>query len=214
MSPTVFDSLRNASLALGAGAIMGLVTPAWMTPPRAPLPTFRTLPADSQLGGELPDYSRKSEAPEAAETRTTHFAVTFWHIHTRQLLPVAVEDPPTETDIARFLRCRVTGDQTPMSPAPFETAIALAQHFERRRVHVVSGFRSPKFNEQLRKKAHQVARSSYHMSGHALDFRIPGVPTAALANLLDETHDGGVGRYRQSGFVHVDDGPRRRWRGR
>ena len=80
-------------------------------------------------------------------------------------------------------------------------------------MHVISGYRSPKFNAHLRKKGHEVAESSYHMTGAALDFRIPGVATPGLTSELEHTHDGGVGRYSHSNFVHLDTGPRRRWRG-
>jgi uncharacterized protein YcbK (DUF882 family) len=30
---------------------------------------------------------------------------------------------------------------------------------------------------------------------------------------LEREHEGGVGRYRDDAFVHLDAGPRRRWRG-
>ena len=131
-----------------------------------------------------------------------------------ELLPVTTDALPEEATLARFLRCRVSGQQTPMSREPFVIAAALARREGRQRVHVVSGSRSPKFNAHLRKKGREVAPASYHMLGGALDFRIPGVPTRRLASYLEETHEGGVGRYHHSNFVHVDVGPRRRWRGR
>lgn len=199
--------------ALGAGAITGLTLPVALLPDAAPEPRFAETPPDSQPADELPDYSRKHERTSPDAPTTQRFDVTFWNIHTRQVLPVATDAPPSPAALSRFLRCRVTGAETPMSATPFAIATTLARAEGQRRVHVVSGYRSPKLNAHLRKKGREVADSSYHMRGSALDFRIPGVPTRRLTTHLEETHDGGVGRYPESNFVHVDDGPRRRWRG-
>jgi uncharacterized protein YcbK (DUF882 family) len=79
---------------------------------------------------------------------------------------------------------------------------------------VVSGYRSPKFNEALRKKGRQVASRSHHTLGEALDFRLPDVEAEALAAAAEEIHVGGLGTYASSGFVHVDVGRDRRWGGR
>ncbi len=101
-----------------------------------------------------------------------------------------------------------------MADAPAGVAISMAERFESDRVEVISGYRSEKFNEHLRKKGRGVAQRSHHMVGEALDFRIPGVPAADLATAVAEVHAGGIGTYRQSDFVHVDVGRNRRWRGR
>lgn len=214
MSNTVLDQLANIVAALGAGAVTGLVLPLALARPVEPPPRLAETPADSQLVDTLPDYSRKVRRPLTHAPRVERFDVTFWHIHTRQILPVATTAAPSSAVLARFLRCRVTGAEGPMSVEPFAVATTLARRAGRHRVHVISGYRSPKFNAHLRKKGHEVAESSYHMSGAALDFRIPGVSTPEMTRELEAQHDGGVGRYRQSNFVHVDTGPRRRWRGR
>jgi uncharacterized protein YcbK (DUF882 family) len=73
--------------------------------------------------------------------------------------------------------------------------------------------RSDKLNEHLRKKGHHVARRSQHVLGHAVDFRLVGVPVQSVLLHLRGSHNGGVGFYPQSGFIHVDGGPRRRWSG-
>ena len=93
-------------------------------------------------------------------------------------------------------------------------AIALADRFGSERIEVVSGYRSPKLNESLRKKGHQVASESQHTHGAALDFRVVGVPAEALAQAAGELHVGGIGTYRESDFVHLDTGRPRRWSGR
>jgi len=101
-----------------------------------------------------------------------------------------------------------------MSRTPYEVALRMAERFDERRIEIISGYRSEKFNEHLRKKGRQVAARSHHIKGEALDFRIPGVGAAELARAVAEIHRGGIGTYRQSGFVHVDVGRDRRWRGR
>jgi uncharacterized protein YcbK (DUF882 family) len=65
----------------------------------------------------------------------------------------------------------------------------------------------------LRKKGHQVARSSQHVEGHAVDFRIRGVKTKVLRNFVTSLRLGGVGYYPNSQFVHCDTGKIRHWTG-
>ncbi len=160
-----------------------------------------------------PDTSRKHAAPsEAADaTRaTTTFDVTFLHVHTRELLPVVGDVRAAR--LSRFLRCRATGAERPMATRPFTIARLMATRFGAHRIDVLSGYRSDKFNETLRKKGHQVAAHSRHVRGEALDFRLDGVEPRDLARAVGQIHEGGVGIY-ESGFVHVDVGPARRWRG-
>ena len=89
----------------------------------------------------------------------------------------------------------------------------VAGKFSARRIEVVSGYRSPKYNLMLRKKGHQVARNSQHMEGHAVDFRIRGVQTPKMLHFVRSLRLGGVGFYPHSQFVHSDTGPIRYWTG-
>ncbi len=91
--------------------------------------------------------------------------------------------------------------------------IEAAHHFQSRRIEIISGFRAPKYNLMLRKKGHQVARSSHHTKGEAVDFRIPGIPISRLRRWATRLKLGGVGYYATSRFVHVDVGRVRTWRG-
>ena len=206
--------LTRLVLAAGAGASLGLcaVAPGPAASPRAPASIPADEPPLSPALRGVPDITRKSERPNGEATETRTYDVTFWHVHTRELLPYRLDEAPPP--LAHFLRCRATGDERAMSAQPFRWAAELAVEHGRRRVVVVSGLRSPKFNEYLRKHGHEVARSSYHPRGEALDFRIPGVSVRELIDELDDTHPGGLGQYRESRFIHLDTGPRRRWRGR
>jgi len=78
---------------------------------------------------------------------------------------------------------------------------------------LLSGYRSPETNAMLRKKSRGVARRSYHMMGEAADVRLPGFKLRAMHAKAVQLNAGGVGYYPRSGFLHVDVGPVRAWRG-
>jgi len=69
---------------------------------------------------------------------------------------------------------------------------------------VISGFRYERGG---------VSRPSLHAQGRAVDVRLAGVDSARLADSAVRLRRGGVGYYRQSGFVHLDTGAFRAWRG-
>ncbi|HVV83808.1 MAG TPA: DUF882 domain-containing protein [Kofleriaceae bacterium] len=125
--------------------------------------------------------------------------------------PRAPLPPPAEVD--RFLRCHFTNQTTDMRQELVAALRDAATHFAARRVDIVSGYRSPKYNLMLRKKGHEVAKDSQHTLGHAVDFRIPGVDVRALDSWALARRMGGVGLYLESQFVHMDVGPIRRWNG-
>ncbi len=79
------------------------------------------------------------------------------------------------------------------------------------RLHIISGYRSPETNANLRKKNKYVVKNSLHMKGEAADIRIPGYDTRWLRNVCMKLKTGGVGYYRKSDFVHVDIGLVRYW---
>lgn len=80
--------------------------------------------------------------------------------------------------------------------------------------HIISGYRSPKTNEMLRKTGGGgVAKKSFHTLGQAVDIRLPGRQLADLHAAALKLHAGGVGYYPSSDFVHIDTGPVRQWRG-
>lgn len=79
-------------------------------------------------------------------------------------------------------------------------------------IHVVSAYRSKKYNDMLRKRMRRrVAKNSFHLYGKAVDIRIPGVATKVLRRTALELELGGVGYYPRAGFVHLDSGRVRRW---
>lgn len=78
-------------------------------------------------------------------------------------------------------------------------------------LEVLSGYRSPKTNAKLSRVSTGVAKNSLHMTGQALDFRLPGYSTRKLKQVAYSVRGGGVGYYPGSNFVHVDTGKVRHW---
>lgn len=139
--------------------------------------------------------------------------VTLLNLHTREAL--AVEPPGAVPDamLGRLLRDRTNWETTAMSRETWRAMLRASELFDARRIELVSGYRSDKLNESLRKKGRHVAPHSQHTLGSAIDFRLVGVPDAALFRWARAVHQGGVGVYPGSHFVHLDAGPNRRWRG-
>ena len=78
---------------------------------------------------------------------------------------------------------------------------------------LLSGYRSAKTNAMLRRRSRSVARHSLHMTGQAADVRLSSRSVKQVYKAAAKCSGGGVGRYYRSGFVHIDCGPLRTWRG-
>lgn len=78
---------------------------------------------------------------------------------------------------------------------------------------VISGYRTPATNAWLRQRRSGVASRSFHMFGKAVDLRFPSRSLRELRQMALSLAAGGVGYYPARGFVHLDVGPVRTWRG-
>ena len=76
---------------------------------------------------------------------------------------------------------------------------------------IISGYRSPKTNNQLRKRSNGVAKRSLHMLGKAIDVRLTDRDSHLLKQVAIDLKKGGVGYYAESDFVHLDTGNVRNW---
>jgi uncharacterized protein YcbK (DUF882 family) len=139
--------------------------------------------------------------------------INLYNQWTHDWLAVDSTDLPTLGEVNAFLRDHFTNEAAKMDPRLIDLVVGAAQKFKSDFVHVVSGFRHPKYNLMLRKKGRQVARDSQHTHGNAIDFAIPNVTTQKLHAWAKEQKAGGVGIYVASGFVHMDTGPIRSWEG-
>jgi hypothetical protein len=140
---------------------------------------------------------------------------TLFNVWTHEALPLLPGQTPTTLGkrFCLFLRDHFTNQPTDMDTRLIGVLQRVAGKFSAKRIEVVSGYRSPKYNLMLRKKGHQVARHSQHMEGNAVDFRIRGVATKTVLHFVKSLRLGGVGYYPHSQFVHSDTGPIRYWTG-
>lgn len=77
-------------------------------------------------------------------------------------------------------------------------------------IHLTSGYRSPEYNSKLRHGGGNVAATSLHQDGMALDFNIEGVNGRDLWRTIKEADCCGVGHYGGAN-VHLDSGRPRFW---
>lgn len=152
-------------------------------------------------------------SPNRRRARGAASPLWAYSLHNHEVLILDGAAAPSPAAISDFLRCRATTQHTTIPPELLARIVQAADHFDAHKVMIVSGYRSPKFNLSLRKKGRQVAAKSQHTLGHAIDFYLPGVPVQKLYRWLRENHEGGVGYYPVSEFVHIDTGRRRTWRG-
>jgi uncharacterized protein YcbK (DUF882 family) len=152
-----------------------------------------------------------------ASSRHGERILRFRHLHTGESLTrtywaegVYLDDELA--DINRLLRDHRTGDIHQIDPQLLDLLHHL-QHKTGSRApfEVISGYRSPKTNEGLRKHSNGVAKKSLHMRGMAIDIRIPGVDLARLRKAALALKGGGVGYYPKSNFLHIDTGRVRHW---
>jgi uncharacterized protein YcbK (DUF882 family) len=179
-----------------------------MTPPRRLL-----LVRAAAIAAPALLLSRKSAA---AVPRAD--VLSFVHTHTGESLSVGwraegAVDPLALRRIDRLLRDVRTGEVHPIDPALLDQLHRIARMTSTRApFQVVSGFRSPRTNEMLRRTgAGGVARTSLHLQGRAIDVRLADVPLATLRDAARELRAGGVGSYPSDRFVHLDTGRVRAW---
>ena len=78
------------------------------------------------------------------------------------------------------------------------------------KIYLESAYRSPEYNDAIRKKGANAARTSTHMDGMALDFWIEGVNGKKLWETIRTMNCCGVGHYGGK-TIHLDDGRPRFW---
>lgn len=76
---------------------------------------------------------------------------------------------------------------------------------------ILSGYRSPRTNEMLRRTGHKAASNSFHLKAQAVDFTMPGIPQDRVGGFVEWLGVGGTGYYPRNHFTHMDSGPIRSW---
>ena len=174
----------------------------------ADLPTERASGLANRKEWPLGEPSENDRERPEVETWATLF-----NVHTGEALPLSSGEPALDR-FCDALADRTTGSKTALDPRLLELLRQVAIRNPGARIELVSGYRSPKLNEMLRKKGHRVASHSQHSLGHAVDFRIIGLtPSQMKQTILSTGWEGGIGQYDKSSdlFVHADVGPKREW---
>lgn len=121
-----------------------------------------------------------------------------------------IEDALQEIDYV--LRDYHTGDIHPIDPALLDQLYELKLRLGvSRPFNIISGYRSPETNANLRRHSDGVARNSLHMQGRAVDIRLDGMSARTIRDAALSMERGGVGYYSASNFVHIDTGDVRTW---
>ena len=140
----------------------------------------------------------------------------FYHTHTGEKIEIEYTPgkyrAPVRHALEDFLRDFRTGEKHPLDPHLFDSLCAIQDCCGRQTsFEVISAYRSPKTNAYLRQNSSGVARKSLHMQGRAIDIRVSELPTGMLRDLALQIHNGGVGYYPKSDFIHIDTGRKRNW---
>lgn len=156
-------------------------------------------------------------APAALARNIERRTLTFIHTHTGEKLVApyvhgGCYQPACLEQVNHLLRDFRTGETHSIDPALLDVLFDLQVHADRDAAfEVISGYRSPATNSQLRRKSTGVASRSLHMQGKAIDIRLSGFATSKLRDYALSLKRGGVGYYAASDFVHLDTGRVRRW---
>jgi len=162
-------------------------------------------------------FSSRSPAPISDLHTPAYKTLSFEHTHTGDKLKLTYFEQGNYIkgalqEINYLLRDYHTDDIHPIDTALLDQLFDLKQSLGvNKPFHIVSGYRSPFTNAQLRKHSSGVAEHSFHMQGRAIDIRLEGVPTKMIRNAALAMAQGGVGYYPQNDFVHMDTGGFRTW---
>lgn len=149
------------------------------------------------------------------ETRT----LSMVHVHTGEKLTITYKKngryiPSAMTRINHFLRDWRKNKPTTMDPRTVDLMWELyADLGSKVPIRIISGYRSAETNNMLKRIGRNVAKTSQHTAGKAIDMFFPDVKLARLRNSAIVREVGGVGYYPGGGggFVHIDSGNVRYW---
>jgi uncharacterized protein YcbK (DUF882 family) len=148
------------------------------------------------------------------------YELKLHHLHTGEDIDIVYRIgnqyiPSAIAKLNYFLRDHRTQDVSHYDVREFDLLHTLLASLGRPNdvIDIVCGYRTPWSNNFLRTRAAVtgVAKNSQHVQAKAIDIRIPGVSTSHLRDVALSLHEGGVGYYPVSQFVHVDVGPVRQW---
>lgn len=88
----------------------------------------------------------------------------------------------------------------------------IQDYFGASTIEVISAYRSPSYNRNLKRSGRIVANDSLHMKGEAVDIHIDEITEENLRDYAVSLKKGGVGYYPAYNFVHIDTGDVKYWK--
>jgi len=162
-------------------------------------------------------FTQQSQAPAPYLHNPAYKALSFEHTHTGDKLKLTYFErgnyiQEALQEINYLLRDFRTDDIHPIDTALLDQLFVLKQTLGvNKPFHIISGYRSPSTNAQLRRYSHGVAEHSFHTQGRAIDIRLEGVSSRTIRSAALALAQGGVGYYPRDNFVHLDTGEFRTW---
>jgi len=146
-------------------------------------------------------------------------SLSFVHTHTGEEVSLVYKVgerflPRSMASIAHLMRDFRSGDVHPIDPQLLDVLWKVQHNLKNSNpFEIISAYRSPKTNMMLRNRSTHsgVAEKSMHLTGQAIDIRLPGSALSDVRDAAKELKRGGVGYYSGSDFVHVDTGRVRAW---
>ncbi len=186
---------------------------AWLLSPAA---------SESFAAPVIPDTlapSATASAPGDTEPGSEVRTLSIYNIHTKETSTVTFKKdgafiPEGLVKLNQAMRDWRRNEPTKMDPKLIDLIWEIHRELgSKEPVHLISGYRSRRTNNGLRKRVGGQARNSRHILGKAADIHFPDVPAKRIRNSALVRQRGGVGYYPKSGvpFVHVDTGRVRHW---
>jgi uncharacterized protein YcbK (DUF882 family) len=160
-------------------------------------------PRPSIAARELPAPAPEA-APEAApEVATVHVVLTRGHMRLELDLPLDGKVSPTTADeIARMMRCPVSGRTRRIAAGTLALLADVATRFPGHEIEVVSAVRDEP------DRTRDGVKHSKHWDGHAIDLIVRDAKLSEVRDAMWKNHrDIGVGWYPTGGFIHLDYRP-------
>lgn len=155
----------------------------------------------------------------AQETQATERRLQIYSVNTKERIDVVYKRngefiPEALDKIDWIMRDWRRDEQIKMSRELIDLLWEVHQQVgSKEPIHLISGYRSQKTNNMLRRTKGGQARKSQHVLGNAADVHFPDVPVKRLRNAGLIRQYGGVGYYPTSSipFVHLDVARVRHW---
>lgn len=170
---------------------------------------------EAEEGGEDGYVIKEGFIPEAPEP--VNFGgdgkITIFRYGTKEKITVRYRDAGGKyiqdslEKINHIMRCYKDDSTTDMAVKLIELLDSVEDHFKKRGIVLLSGYRTKDYNSQIK----GAAENSMHLLGWAADIRIPGYSSTKIKNFARQKKAGGVGYYAYTGFVHLDVGKVRYW---